>query len=111
MEIKTKTIKLQGNAEYAKVCSRLSEFHKKYPKGKVETKDNFKEGFCIFKAKITPDIDKPERFFTGHSFGNVKGVKSFERLETISVGRALAFAGFLADGEIASAEEMEEFGR
>ena len=36
-------------------------------------------------------------------------MKSFEKLESIAVGRALAFAGFSADGEIASFEEMEEY--
>jgi hypothetical protein len=35
--------------------------------------------------------------------------KSFEKLETIAVGRALAFAGYLADGEIASMEEMAKY--
>ena len=35
--------------------------------------------------------------------------KAFEKLETISVGRALSLLGYLNNGEIASSEEMEEF--
>jgi len=38
-----------------------------------------------------------------------KSNKDFEKQETIAVGRALAFAGFLSDGEVASYEEMEDF--
>ena len=34
--------------------------------------------------------------------------KQFEKQETIAVGRALAFAGYLASGDIATAEEMAE---
>ena len=37
------------------------------------------------------------------------GDKDFEKLETVAVGRALALLGYLASGEIASSEEMEEF--
>jgi hypothetical protein len=39
----------------------------------------------------------------------LKKAKSFEKLETISVGRALANLGYLNDGQIASTEELEEF--
>ena len=38
--------------------------------------------------------------------GNQKAV---EKCETVAVGRALAFAGYLATGEIATAEEMADF--
>jgi hypothetical protein len=41
--------------------------------------------------------------------GKVSGEKALEKLESIAVGRALAFAGYLASGEIATAEEMERF--
>lgn len=40
-----------------------------------------------------------------------KGEKEFEKLETISLGRALAILGYFGTGEIASNEEMEEFER
>ena len=38
-----------------------------------------------------------------------KGDKENEKLETVAVGRALAMLGYLASGEVASSEEMEQF--
>jgi len=35
------------------------------------------------------------------------GQKQFEKQETIAVGRALAFAGYLSSGDIACQEEMD----
>lgn len=109
MNKKLNTIKVSGGGEYAKVAERLKEFHKTYKNGKIETSYNLTEAMICFKTIITPDVEKPERFFTGHSLGKIAGVKAFEKLETISAGRALAFLGLLADGEIASADEMEEY--
>jgi len=109
MSKKLNTIKVSGGGDYAKVAERLKEFHKTYKNGKIETSYNLTEAMICFKTIITPDIEKPERFFTGHSLGKIAGVKAFEKLETISAGRALAFLGLLADGEIASADEMEEY--
>lgn len=106
---KVKTIKVSGGGDYAKVAERLKEFHSQYKLGKIETDYKITESMLCFKATITPDTKNPERFFTGHSLGAIKGVKAFEKLETIAVGRALAFLGLLADGEIASADEMEEY--
>lgn len=109
MNKKLNTIKVSGGGEYAKVAERLKEFHKTYKNGKIETSYNLTEAMICFKTIITPDVERPERFFTGHSLGKIAGVKAFEKLETISAGRALAFLGLLADGEIASADEMEEY--
>lgn len=39
----------------------------------------------------------------------VAKTKEFEKLESVALGRALAMLGYLASGEIASFEEMEEF--
>ncbi len=106
---KTKTINLgQGGKiiEYAKVSARVGEFHKLYKKPSIITTFEFKEGWAIFKAVVTPDVADPSRCFSGTSMGKAGAVKAFEKLETIAVGRALAFAGLLSDGEIASNEEM-----
>jgi hypothetical protein len=46
---------------------------------------------------------------TAHAIGENKGQKAFEKIESIAVGRALAMLGYMASGEIASSEEMEEF--
>lgn len=106
---KIKTIKLNGNIDYAKVSARLAEFHKANKNGTLETSYDFREGMVIFRAKLTPDVAKPERSFPGTSLGKLGATKAFEKLETIAVGRALAFAGYLSDGEIASSEEMEKY--
>ncbi len=109
---KTATINLsQGGKviEYAKVSARVGEFHKLYKSPAITTEFQFLEGWAIFKAKVTPDVTKPERCFTGTSMGKTGAVKAFEKLETIAVGRALAFAGLLSDGEIASNEEMASY--
>lgn len=103
----------------------VKEFHKAYPEGNIETDyDVTENGNIVFRAKVTfktrlKEGEKvemlmgrpvvPNRVFTGHAFGKAGASKAFEKLETIAVGRALAFAGFLADGDIASAEEMQEY--
>ena len=84
----------------------MSRTHKK---GKIETKPSFVEKAVYFKAIVTPDIEKPERVFTGHSFGNIQKEKALEKLETVAVGRALAFMGIGIVEGIASADEIQNF--
>lgn len=103
MEIKT--VKLQGK-EYAPVGERIKAFHEKYPKDtSIETDVQFKEGWAYVKATVKFD----NKTFNGHSFGKLEKEKAFEKLETVAVGRALAFSGFAPDGSIASYEEIEKF--
>jgi hypothetical protein len=106
MEIKT--INLKGKS-YAPVGERINAFQHTHKNASIKTSYDFKEGWCIFKAKVTPDLEKSERFFTGHSMGKVGTEKALEKLETVAIGRALAIAGFAPDGTIASYEEMEKF--
>jgi len=108
---KTKTMKVQGGADYAQVHDRIKEFRKDCPKGSIETKPTMLEnGQMIFHATVIKDLsDESSARATGTSYGKSTGVKSFEKNETIAVGRALAFLGYGADGAIASSEEMEEF--
>jgi hypothetical protein len=101
-----KTIQLKGK-DYSPVSARIEQFHKDHAKGTINTEYEFKEGYCIFKATISFE----DRTFTGHAFGKVGTEKAFEKLETVSVGRALAFAGYLAGGEIASYDEIERFNK
>jgi len=105
-----KTISLKGR-EYAPVSARVEQFHKDYGDGSITTETTFSEGHVIVKATITfsASNEAPTRTFTGHSYGKVGTEKAFEKLETTAVGRALAFAGYLAGGEIASYDEMEAF--
>lgn len=105
------TTKISGGAEYAKVPDRLKLFREDCPNGLIETKPEVREdGTVIFTARVLKDKSKPESGeATGHALGNNKAVKAFEKLETIAVGRALALLGYLASGEVASDEEMQDF--
>lgn len=95
---------------HAKVKDRLNAFWEANPRGKIETSQIKEEDQRIFKTLIIADKSDPySREATGHSYGSVGDEKAFEKLETISVGRALALLGYSTDGEIASSEEMEEF--
>lgn len=110
-----KTSKL-GNTgvDYAKVPDRLKQFREENPRASIETKPTFNEdGSVFFSAKIVSDkTDAGSPEATGTAFYNkaeLNKVKSFEKLETISVGRALALLGYLNNGEVATTEEMDEF--
>lgn len=100
---------LQGK-EYAQVKDRLQEFRKDCPNGLVETSPTIEGNTIMFRARVLKDKSDPTSAeASGHSFGENKGQKAFEKLETIAVGRALALLGYASDGDIASSEEMEEF--
>lgn len=108
MKNKIKTINLQGK-EYAQVSERVKYFNANHPNGSIITDPEIQgEGISV-KATIIPNFEKPERKFTGHSFGKIGKEKALEKLETVAVGRALAFMGILADGGIASQEEIDKF--
>lgn len=109
--MKTKTIKVGGGADYAQVKDRMMEFREANPRGLIETTPMIQpDGQIMFKARILKDKgDETSAEATGHALGANKGVKAFEKLETIAVGRALALLGYGSDGAIASSEEMEEF--
>jgi len=111
--------------DYAKVVDRLNEFRKEHAQSKIKTDHKIlNDGAVIFKAYIWKDkTDFVEALkngtelnialYTADAEGTAKstdtGEKSFEKLETISVGRALALLGYAVTGEIASAEEMDRF--
>ena len=93
--------------DYVWVNTRIDQFHEKYPKWSIETSFEINWNIVIFKTKVT--LWEHDRSFTWHSFWTVGKEKAFEKLETVSVGRALAFAWFETREWIASKEEMEVF--
>lgn len=110
---KLETISYQGK-DYATVPVRLKEFREIYPKASISTMPMYQEdGSLIFKAEIVQDrTDETSAVSTGHArytAAEIQKVKAFEKLETISIGRALSVMGFLNNGEVASTEELEEF--
>lgn len=96
---------------HAKVNDRLKAFWEANPKGKIETTSKKDATTIEFKTFILADkSDEYSREATGHALANLPlGEKDYEKLETISVGRALALLGYSASGEVASTEEMEDF--
>jgi len=108
---KVATTKISGGAEYAKVPERLKLFREDSPNGLIETTPLIQpDGQIMFKARVLKDKSNPASGeATGHSLGTNKTSKDFEKLETIAIGRALAILGYLASGDVASFEEMEEF--
>jgi hypothetical protein len=108
--MKVKTIDLKGK-EYAQVKDRIKAFREATTNGAIETSVTLDGGNALIKATVIHDLsDEHSKRATGTAYGTIKsGDKSFEKLETIAVGRALAYMGYLADGAIASSEEMEEF--
>ena len=108
---KVQTTKIGGGAMYAKVSDRLKAFRSENPRALIETTPLMQEnGMVMFRTRIVKDkADEFSAEATGHALQTKAGQKDFEKLETISVGRALALLGYAPDGEIASSEEMEEF--
>ena len=97
--------------EHAKVKDRLKAFWEQNPMGKIETKYEKDADTVVFSTFILADKSNEfSREATGHAMANLPlGDKDYEKLETISVGRALALLGYATDGEVASFEEMEDF--
>lgn len=110
---KVDTISYQGK-DYATVPARLKEFREANPRAAIETKPTFQDnGAVIFTATIIQDrADEHSATATGnarYTENEISKPKAFEKLETISIGRALAVLGYLNNGEVATSEEMNEF--
>lgn len=124
---RAETTKIGGGAVYAKVAERLKLFREDYPDGKTETAYEVDvDGSIVFTVWLWKDktdvmelmqsgiTDKEVLRSSADANGTAKGQtgskeKDFEKLESVATGRALAFLGYLASGEIASFEEMSEF--
>lgn len=108
-----KTIDLQGK-QYATVPERLKEFRELNKRALIETSHTIHDdGSVVFNTRILTDkSDTNSAESTGSAMYTAKqmqGSKAFEKLETISVGRALALLGYLNNGQVATSEEMDEF--
>ena len=110
-EIKQMDIK---GKDYAKVSERVKAFRKVYPTGTIET--HIEEISADYVRILAVAKDENNRTIaTGRASENKaqKGNMSInltsliENCETSAVGRALGFAGFGIDNDIASQEEIE----
>lgn len=125
---RAQTTKIGGGADYAKVAERLKLFREDNKNSKHESAyETDVDGSLVFTVWLWKDkADLMELMKSGitdkealrssadangnaRSSGDRKATKDFEKLESIALGRALANLGYLASGEIASSEEMEEF--
>lgn len=136
-ERRAQTTKIGGGADYAKVAERLKLFRSEWPRSKQESAYEVDvDGTTVFTVWLWKDktdlieimksgvVDKEVLRSSADANGTAKSSqaiaasngtaraakeKEFEKLESIALGRALANLGYLASGEIASFEEMEEF--
>ena len=101
--------------KYVLVSDRVLYFNETYPNGSIVTQRVIGEEpqVEIFKATITPDCSKPERYFTGYSqakWGDwfINKTSALENAETSAVGRALAMMWIWVIDSIASVDEINK---
>lgn len=113
---KLPTIKIKGK-DYITVATRVAHFNQEYQNGRIKTTllTPPDSNMVIIKAEITPDVDKPTRYFTGLSQAKwddthspVNKAAAIENCETSAVGRALGFMGIGSTEDIRSADEMNK---
>lgn len=114
--LKSKAIDIKGK-KYVLVSDRIVYFNKEYPSGYIVTKllSQPDADMVMVKAKIVPNVEVPERYFTGLSQavwgdGMVNKTSALENAETSAVGRALAMMGIGVIDSVASADEMTKAG-
>ena len=104
-------VNIQGK-DYLQVNGRLLQFHELYPNGSISTEIiSDTEHSVVMITTATPDIKKPERYFTGiaqETNGStfINKTSHYENCETSSRGRALAGLGIGIEEALASSEEV-----
>ena len=113
---KLKTVNIKGK-EYVEVHTRIKEFHNQYKNGSLtssfERIELDGDALWIVKAKATPDVSNPERFFTGHaqeleSQGYINKTSALENAETSAWGRALGSLNIGLTDSVATADEVNK---
>lgn len=111
-DLRTKAVKIQGK-EYILVADRIVYFNEHFPNGTIKTEliTPPTDDKVVIKATVTPDINLPQRYFTGYSQtvvgqGFINRTAALENAETSAVGRALAMMGIGVIESVASADEI-----
>ena len=100
------TVKVKGGKNYIQVKDRLNFVRETFgERVSIRTTTKDLNGLAEFHCEMWLD-DK--LIATGNSKEVSVGEKSYEKQESVAVGRCLAFAGF-AGTELASADEMQNF--
>ena len=111
-KLQDKAIQIKGK-DYVLVSDRILYFNETYPDGFVQTHliSEVEDELIIMKAKVVPDIERPDRYFTAYSQakwgdGYINKTSALENAETSAVGRALGFMGIGVIDSIASKDEL-----
>ena len=107
---KLPTIDIKGK-DYVMVKDRILYFNEMYKNGSITTHlVNYEDNQAVVKAKVTPNIENKDGYFTGYSQAKdgagMMGAVALEVAETSAVGRALAMMGIGIVDSIASADEL-----
>ena len=109
-----KAIDIKGK-KYVLVSDRVLYFNETYPNGSIVTQRIMTEEpwVEVFKATITPDCSKPERYFTWYSQAKwwdwfINKTSALENAETSSVWRWLAMMWIWVIDSIASLDEINK---
>ena len=106
-----KKIKIHGK-DYVMVKDRIIHFNEHYPNGSIRTELIEMTDRFIVKSTVIPDVDKPERYFTGHAeevigSSQINKTSALENCETSSLGRSLGCMGIGVEDAFASADEVK----
>lgn len=112
--LESKAIDIKGK-KYVLVADRILYFNENYPNGSITTKliSEPSDERVVIKAKVTPDCDKPERYFTDYSQalwgdGYINKTSAIENCSTSAVGRCLAYLGVGVIDSVASVDEINK---
>ena len=113
-KLEDKAIDIKGK-KYVLVSDRVLYFNENYPNWSIVTQRIMTEEpwLEVFKATITPDCSKPERYFTGYSQAKwwdwfINKTSALENAETSSVWRWLALMWIWVIDSIASLDEINK---
>ena len=106
-----KKIQIHGK-DYVMVKDRIIHFNEHYPNGSIRTELIEMTDRFIVKSTVIPDVDKPERYFTGHAeevigSSQINKTSALENCETSAIGRALGCMGIGVEDSFASANEVQ----
>ena len=119
--LKDKAIDIKGK-KYVLVSDRVLAFNEEFKNGCIQTEmiewleeksSNTMKETVVVKAKVIPDTDKTDRYFTGYAQevigqGYINKTSALENAETSAVGRALALMGIGVLDSIASVDEINK---
>lgn len=109
-----KSVDVKGNP-YIEVNQRIKAFRMVYPTGRIQTiLLSDENGVCKFSAEVGYYTEQGEYKMLGTGTAYEKENSTFinktsyiENCETSAVGRALGMCGFGVDGQVSSAEEVQ----